>query len=167
MGGLSVTTYFHVTEKDFGTSIVLKPRVPDTQDLSEGNIPRICVCPTVFDCVAAKVATRRLRVHHVLNLSNCVFHAFETIPEFVSRQAYLPKLYVYETGSTPYLPPDSFDFRKHREHWFIKPTKFYRIGHIDYAELLKSRKLTVSMYSMPALSSELLKEHNRTVIRTI
>lgn len=48
--------FWHVTEKEWGSSVLLYPRHShdcERRPGEEPNTPRICVCPTVAQCLAA------------------------------------------------------------------------------------------------------------------
>lgn len=49
----AVSTYYHITQKDFGYKVKFKPRIPVNASEDEPNIPRTCVAPTVEGCFAA------------------------------------------------------------------------------------------------------------------
>lgn len=52
--------YFHISKKDLGEKIILKPKIPESAILSkEGNIPRICVCPKIYNCIEGITSTRK------------------------------------------------------------------------------------------------------------
>lgn len=104
--------YYHVTE-DLGESIILTPRVPRYCLPNEGDIPRICVSSSIYNCVRALAGSVNLKTHHIQGVYG------------LTRQ-----LCVYETDESPYLPPDCSDFRRNNEMWFIKDTAFKRLGFI-------------------------------------
>lgn len=54
----TMRVYF-VTDKNFGESIVLQPRIPESANPSEPNIKRICCCPTIYGCLKSMQLTSR------------------------------------------------------------------------------------------------------------
>ena len=106
--------WFHVTNAYLGDNPILRPSLPKNGDWKiireEGNIPRICVSHSIYNCLLAIHGTEYLRSSDL---------------EFTENPC------VYFTEETPYLPPCCSDFRLNGEMWFIKKTQFFYLGRID------------------------------------
>ena len=44
---------YFVTQKDFGLSIILKPKIPESSPEYEGKIPRICVSTSILGALSS------------------------------------------------------------------------------------------------------------------
>lgn len=118
--------FYHISKKDLGQTVKLKPRVPSSSLVSrEGNIPRICVTPSLYLCALSIVSFKPVGVRDLL-----IEYREEETDNIISPV-------VYYTDETPYLPPRVSDFRLTKEHWFLKPTLFNRLGYICLKSLVE------------------------------
>ena len=115
--------WFHIDRGYLGKTIILNPRVPDCCEIgysnryTEGNIPRICVSDTIYDCIRG-----------ILGIAS---------PSSLEiRDRFHDNPCVYFTEEYPYIPPDSSDFRLTNEHWFLTPTKFKYLARVDIYRLI-------------------------------
>ena len=136
---------FHVSKYDLGEKTTLEARIPWLCNLdTEGNVPRICVSPLIHHCLrAVSSGVNNFNVKDVLEHARIDIEAFEQIEEYVERIPYIRGQTVYYTEERPFLPPACGDFRKNREHWFLKDTEFKRAGYIDLDHLVNQRKVRV------------------------
>lgn len=44
---------YFITQKDMGDHVILKPRIPESAPDYEGNIPRICVSPSILGALSS------------------------------------------------------------------------------------------------------------------
>ena len=44
---------YFVTQKDFGSSVILKPKIPESSPEYEGKIPRICVSTSILGALSS------------------------------------------------------------------------------------------------------------------
>ena len=115
--------WYHITKRGYmGKSKILYPFVPECADVNEGNIPRICVSPSIWQCL--KALTGR-----------------EDIMTIKIKAMFSENPCVYFTEEQPYIPPACSDFRDNDERWFIKKTKFYYLARIDLYTLFVHRKI--------------------------
>lgn len=115
--------FYHISSLDHGQSFKFQPRVPKSSVISkEGNIPRVCVAPTVYYCLCSLAGCRPLK------FSDIIF-------EFQTDEGTLVSPSVYRTQQIPFIPPDASDFRKNKEGWFLKPITMERIGYLDLRSL--------------------------------
>lgn len=136
---------FHVSKHDLGEKTTLEARIPWLCNLdTEGNVPRICVSPLIHHCLrAVSSGVNNFNVKDVLEHARIDIEAFEQIEEYVERIPYIRGQTVYYTEDRPFVPPACGDFRKNREHWFLKNTDFKRVGYIDLEYLISERKVRV------------------------
>lgn len=114
--------WYHVTKYPYmGKTKILSPYVPATMNEKEGNIPRICVSNSIFNCLKSIIG------RNFIYPNDCKI--FKENP------------CVYFTEDTPFIPPDCVDFRVNDERWFIKKTKFFYLARIDIFKLLCYNKL--------------------------
>jgi len=99
--------YYHITDKDFGEVILLKPRhtnddTPHRPPYNEApDVARICVSPTIAHCLAA-------------------------LPLYILKDY---KVYRTKRKIQAYFPIDVCDSRFTREKWILIPTTFvFRIS---------------------------------------
>jgi len=59
--------FYHISKKDLGQTVKLKPKVPSSSLVSrEGNIPRICVAPSLYLCALSVVSSKPISVSDLL-----------------------------------------------------------------------------------------------------
>ena len=104
--------YYHITT-NLGNRVILTPRVPTTSLDAEGDIPRICVSTSVYDCIRGVTGSRLLQTHHIHDALKGS-----------------KVLCIYSTQDSPFKPPACLDFRRNSEMWFLKDTTFVRAGFI-------------------------------------
>lgn len=126
-----IDMFYHVTKQDHGFLFKFKPKLPETALISkEGDILRVCVCPTIFYCL------RAITSNHELLISDLVFN-------LINKPSILSSLVIYGTSDKPNLPPAASDFRRNKEHWFLKPITMERLGFLDLRQLaVGSLKIT-------------------------
>lgn len=105
--------WYHVAREYLGETVELIPKVPNCDINLEGNIPHICVAPSILQCLLA-IQGMGDRLY-----KNSMKTRFTTNP------------CVYITEKTPFIPPDCADFRKNDERWFLDKTIFYHLGYVD------------------------------------
>ena len=137
--------FFHVSRLDLGETVTMEAKLPSTCILDkEGDIPRICVSPIIHHCLrAASSSVSNFTVNDVLEQIKVETVFGETCEEYVERVPYIRGQSVYYTDERPFIPPASIDFRKNKEHWFLKDTEFKRAGYIDLDHLVNQRKVRV------------------------
>lgn len=153
-----MTQYFHISKKDLGDKVVLKPKIPESALPSkEGNIPRICVCPKIYNCIEAIVSVRRPTVGDFIQELSKDVNPFELFESNKLITYFSPSIYV--SDEIPFLPPAASDYRRTKEHWYLKRTPFKRCGYLDLNMLLTTGKLnTVDQYNeIKAKYKDLLK----------
>lgn len=144
--------FYHISRKNHGNVFTFVPRVPDSAVVErEGNIPRVCVAPSLYCCIASIVSGKDIKVGQVL-CEFAVMEPFETVEEFEKSKRTIPFPSVYWTHDQPYLPPASSDFRRNKEHWFISPTTMLFEGYLDLQSLWSFGilRLTQSAGVLPA-----------------
>lgn len=115
--------FYHISSIDHGESFKFKPRIPRSSLISkEGNIPRICVAPSVYYCLCSIAGCSPL------DFSDIVL-------EFKSKDGAIVSPSVYTTEEIPFIPPNASDFKKNNERWFLKPTIMKRVGYLDLLAL--------------------------------
>ena len=110
---------FHVSQKDHGKVWRPTPRVPErTMTGEDKTTPRVCVCPTVRQCLMAIDGIGDLRFSGFLHSDTGWF--------------------VYETDEECYKPDVSLvpDFDITSEHWVTDKRLFSRVGVVRYSSLL-------------------------------
>lgn len=136
--------YYHVSKIDHGKEFTFKPKVPESALFTtEGNIPRVCVCPNVFYCLRAICSCSPITVGDALLGMN---NDDDFVYPFV----------VYATEEVPFLPPKASDFRLNKEHWFLKDITMKRVGYISIIDLIYA-DVTVSDFYQK-LSKDYLKQ---------
>lgn len=153
--------FYHITTEDFWSkSILLNPRVPDTQYFGEGNIPRICVSDSIMGCLRSILSTRKIIAIELLEYSRPknTLKAFESNYDWLKRCPSIPSPSIYFSKEPAYLPPDYFDFRKNGEHWYVQPTNFNFYAFIDLQNTIKNKTLEYSMFPSSIESSKLLSK---------
>lgn len=101
---------FHVTGVYLGDHVLLKPYIPKGPcDGEETTTKRICVAPTVVDCIAGKAG-------------NNVFD--NTMLTEGS------EIFVYRSSSVDHIIADTPDQLDYNEHWYLNPTLFRYVGTI-------------------------------------
>lgn len=99
--------YYHVTEEYWGDRKVLKPRsIGCNRDISELNIPRICVAPSIEQCLIAIYISRKY--------DYCVYRTLNPISDCdIKNPIRISDAYITE------------------EKWIIKKTTFIYLGNIS------------------------------------
>ena len=113
--------WYHVVREFFGNEKVFLPKIPQLNSFcrcEEGNIPRICVSNSLFNCLRAITGLDRGLYPNIL------------------KKNFAENPCVYATEEVPLLPPNCLDFRQNEERWFIKRTKFMYLARIDIEQLL-------------------------------
>lgn len=119
--------FFHVSYHDHGEYFQFTPKVPvDAVSSKEGNIPRVCVSTSIYNCLHSLANVIKLYSYDVI--LKCK-HDKDT-PCIIQ-----PVIYKVVEGQTPYIPPNAVDFRLRDEHWFITPVFMERVGCLDVIEL--------------------------------
>lgn len=150
--------FFHVSFHNHGDYFQFQPRVPESAYVhKEGNIPRVCVCPTIYQCLNAVIENKEL-------YSFDVWIKCKKDPE--TQRVTQPHIYVPIGNQEPYLPPNVIDFRKNDEHWFITPVVMKRIGCLDLVALTKGR-VRVTKNILPIDASPLLGEGKDVKIKRL
>ena len=116
--------YYHITTKDWGDSIVLKP-IGNSESFSrpfdEPKIRRTCVAPTVCHCIVA------------IGMDDCVYNVYRTKEKVLA-----------------YFPYGVIDSCVTREKWIISKCEFIKVGEISadkafahyyLSDIKKQRKL--------------------------
>jgi hypothetical protein len=97
-------TYYHVSTRDYQEEqSVWSPWVPLDSGINELEIPRICVSPTISQCLLA------------IN-----YKAF-----------YYDRLIIYKTNAKVYYPVGVNDQKITEEMWILSPIKFIYCGEIS------------------------------------
>ena len=137
--------FFHISRFDLGETVTMEAKLPWSCILDkEGNIPRICVSPIIHHCLrAVSSGVSNFTVNDALDHAKVETVFGEPIEEYVERVPYIRGQSVYYTDERPFIPPASVDFRKNKEHWFLKDTEFKRAGYIDLDHLVNQRKVRV------------------------
>jgi hypothetical protein len=99
--------YYHVTQKKWPKRITLSPRkIGEHRAIDEPEINRICVSPSIEECIIA--------------LGSCLkYYSNINIYRTVS------KVYAYNSYDIP-------DSHITQEKWLINPTRFMKIGAVNY-----------------------------------
>ena len=137
--------FFHVSRHDLGETVTMEVKLPWMCNIAtEGDIPRICVSPIIHHCLrAVSSCVSNFTVNDALDHAKIETVFGESIEEYVERVPYIRGQSVYYTDERPFMPPASVDFRKNKEHWFLKNTEFKRAGYIDLDHLVNQRKVRV------------------------
>lgn len=105
--------WYHVSSQgDLGATVTLRPRpVTGLSMTDESDVPRVCVAPTVKQCLFSIMA--------------------EEFWEVVSY--FEDDLVVYGTNERPDAPADESveDRALTDEHWFLRPVELHRVGTLD------------------------------------
>lgn len=105
---ISSSSYYHVSEKDFGNKVRFLPRIPISAASNERKIKRICVSPSIAGCMVA-----------LGGLLEFPLYVYKTKGD----------VDVYGAGSSV------VDWKATLEHWIVEPTVFYRVGEITEHDL--------------------------------
>lgn len=138
--------YFHISRVDLGESTKLKPKIPGSSLISEeGNIPRVCVCPSIYKCIEAIVSSSQPTIDDFLIEFRLETNSFDfaTLANEDEELRIYNSPVVYYCEEIPYLPPRCSDFRRTKEHWYLKRTTFTRFGYLDLNQLIIDGKLTI------------------------
>jgi hypothetical protein len=123
--------FFHVSFQNHGSYFQFQPKVPEmAYEYKEGNIPRVCVCPTVYQCLSAISGEKELYSFDIMQ--KCRRFPDASVIE-------QPSIYVVIGDQLPYLPPNASDFRKNEEHWFLSPVVMKHIGYLNMTKLVLGR----------------------------
>lgn len=144
--------FYHISMHNHGDYFQFEPRVPETAIISkEGNIPRVCVCPTLYQCLKAISSSK-------------ILYSFDIITVAKKLEDYIIQPFVYKVigDLEPYLPPNVSDFRENEEHWFITPVMMKRVGCIDLVQLSKGKVSMVK--NLLPIEKELLAGPGKDVI---
>jgi hypothetical protein len=138
--------FYHVSKKDLGESVVLEPRIPETGLVEEeGNIPHVCVSTTVFHCLRSILAVQAKNFHVWNIFDTCrqnIIH-MESKDEWVSRGEKIKSPAIYMSKERAFIPPNCADFRFNKEHWYLKETKFNRVGFVDLSILILKGEIKI------------------------
>lgn len=113
---MNLKYYYHLTQKIWPNNIILKPKKIFNKSDDEPNIHRICVSPTIKECLMALGST--------LWYKNSIF-IFRT---------------KYKIKSSPCF--GVIDSHLTNERWILKPCNFIKIGKIKPNSLPKELYLT-------------------------
>jgi len=123
--------FFHISKVNLGEVALFTPKVPENAYMfKEGNIPRVCVCPSAFQCL------RGISGHDPLHSMDIII-GLPRDPE--TGWLIQPLVYAVHNKTNPYLPPHASDFRKNEERWFLQPVEMMRVGCIDLVALTQGR----------------------------
>ena len=151
--------FYHISSEHLGINPVLEPRVPRSSLIQEeGDIPRICVAPTLYFCVRSIIGCNPINQWDVLVQFKTGIEGFETNAEFIQKGKTIDYPIVYTPCATPYLPPNSSDFRENKEHWFLEKTEFFFVGYLDLEHMLDNGKFKLTDNRKSINSSILLNE---------
>ena len=132
--------YYHITDKDWGKSVTLKPRVNGVnRGFDEPKLSRICVGPSISHCLASAVTNAA-------------------------------EMSIYRTRNKvlAYYPVEVHDVKYTREKWLLRPINFVYVGtlassiseevewnHLDgsYDEFMKDKidliNIIIAKYCFP------------------
>lgn len=118
---------YFVTDKYLGEDPILQPRVPEfTSMMEDSRTKRICVAPTIYQCLIAIEASTKL------------------IEEKVNYKRYRVYRAIYDEETVRQPTADEVsDAYSTGELWFIQPTQFHHVGVYD---LIKGPRLGDSYY---------------------
>lgn len=135
------TKFYHVSPKNLGDEIILKPRNP--QAPGEPTTPRICVTPTIAGCIMATGSLLQLFAEDTL-------YVYQTIAPVEAKK-----------------PVGVEDASMTGELWILEDTKFKKIDEINIDDLPNKLWREVISYNLDRnrsqvrddLSAELEKLH--------
>lgn len=154
-----ILTFKHVSKMDLGDSAVFTPRVPETALVSiEGNIPRVCVSPSVGRCIHSIISSRVTHAWDLLYEFRSNIEDFEDLEEWIDRDGIIVSPSIYSTDELPYLPPKASDFRQNKEMWFLKPVTLIRNGYVDLWKTIETGKVCVSYFPIEIKGSVFLDQ---------
>ena len=120
--------YYHITGKNLGDSVELKPNIPSVfEDAEDYSIPRICVSDSILGCLLATGFTNKVEVY-------CIRKSDVDRKSLMTNDEIIKKKLVWDAVST-------------REAWILKPTIFNRIGKVEILDekvLIELKPLTIS-----------------------
>lgn len=129
--------YYHISRKDLGQKIILKPRIPSSSVISkEGNIPRVCVSSHPVYCLRSIVGTQEVSIEDIL-YAFYDSETYETLSQWKNNNGQLFHPVIYQSFELPFLPPHASDFRRNKEQWYLKKTPFSRVGYLNLRQLLR------------------------------
>ena len=119
---------FHVSSKDLGKKFVFVPRIPQSAEREKECIitERICVAPTVLNCLLAINGTTELCRQPVA--------------------LKYPPLVVYEFQCDEYYTPskeECFDVDSYGEKWILHNEIGYRVGYIKTHDLVFKGEINI------------------------
>lgn len=120
--------WYHVRRKNEGKVLTLTPKMPEVNNgckYEEGDIPRICVSNTIFNCLRG-----------ITGMSNIDAGLFRENNSF----GFDGNPAVYITEGRAYTPPNAIDFRQNNEHWVLTEEKYFFLGYVDIYKML-TRKI--------------------------
>lgn len=100
--------WYHVSCKYLGEDVIFTPRTPRSMGDNEPKTRRICVAPTIHQCLGA-----------------------------ISLSKYDTYCHVYYTEGEPVRAKEVTDAGLTEEHWFLKKTKFKRLASINVKPYVK------------------------------
>ncbi len=141
--------WFHVSDENIGLEKDFTPRKPFREYEEEKDLPkRICVAANLVNCIIGKIgeadgSVKRTELLNLLTIgsgkSSSFFWRKGEKFENVENMA------VYVTEEEP-VPPTKMivDFALTGEHWFLKETKFKRIGYINSGRLINKGEIVLT-----------------------
>ena len=143
--------WYHVAREYLSETVELTPKIPNCDVNLEGNIPRICVSSSIFNCLLA-----------IQGMGDRLYKDNMKIKSTTN-----PCVYI--TEKTPFLPPDCADFRKNDERWFLDKTVFYHLGYVDAFHLFTANEIIYTADSrlrLPLRGKKLIKNPREKFFQT-
>ena len=145
--------HYHISSKDLGKQVSLKPKIPRSALREEGLKPRVCFCPTLEECL-----------HSISGIREGQLYIAEVIYEQIcpallnnnsANMARVINPTIYKTQRKLILPPQNIsDFATFRERWSLSDIMVDRIGYIDLHYLLFNQKIKITNKSKPRFTDK-------------
>ncbi|ATN94615.1 hypothetical protein FDJ06_gp038 [Pseudomonas phage SL2] len=133
---------YHISTVYLGDYVLLRPYIPNNRADGEDSVTnRICVAPSVIECIAAKSGSYDIDLNLLGSKST---------------------IYAYRSNSTDYIVGNVPDQKQYREHWYLKPTLFTYVGSL---RLLETGVIKVS--SEVDMHSKLMVSHRLNYFNNI
>lgn len=133
---------YHLSKTDLGQDVILKPKVPESSVISkEGNIPRVCVSNSLLLCLRSIVGCHGIMVDDLFYSFRDLSH-YDNGEDWKRNNGHFLHPTIYESTDIAFLPPDASDFRLNQEKWYLKKTRFQRVGYLDIEQALHG-KITI------------------------
>ena len=157
--------FYHISKADLGTNVIMTPKVPNSCLITEeGDIPRICVCTTIYHCLRALAGIGRRKISvddiYLEFRSRDTIKGFQTLDGwfFENHDFHSPSVYV--SDKQPFLPPRAVDFRANKEHWYLTDTEFTRVGYLNLDSLFSGKIEICETFHTLAASSVRCMDRN-------